>query len=64
MESPQSDEVTFSDGITEQMREGKLVCLAVVFYKPESDELMYHFPTNFPEEEAIAILKKYKCYPQ
>jgi hypothetical protein len=53
----------FGEEVGAAVEQGKLVPLSQIFYNPESDCLEYHFFTNIPKEEILALLRKYRCYP-
>ena len=54
----------FTDDVQELVKRGNLIPLVVVFYKPQEDKLECYFPTAITEEEALAILRKYDCFPE
>ena len=56
--------IHFTDDIKELMDQGELINLIVVFYKPRENKLQCYFPTSITEEEALAILRKYDCFPE
>ncbi len=46
------------------VKDGKLIPVALIFYDPAEDAIVFHFPTDVPKEEGIAILKKFNSYPK
>jgi hypothetical protein len=62
-ESTTESTIKFSPDIEAQQDNGEKVFLAAIFYKPETDELEYYFSGNMPEEESIAVLRKFRVYP-
>ena len=56
--------IHFSGPLLEKQDAGRLISLATVFYNPETDSLEHYFPCSISEEEAIAMLRRFRCYPK
>ncbi len=56
--------VKFSPDLQARQDQGELIALATIFYDPGTDRLEYYFPENLTEQEAIAMLRRFKCFPK
>ncbi len=56
--------VRFSPDLQARQDQGELIALTTIFYDPGTDRLEYYFPTNLTEAEAIAMLRRFKCFPK
>ena len=43
---------------------GELIALATVFYRPADDQIVMYFPLAISEDEAVSMLKKFRCFPK
>ena len=64
MDAPAGSTVKFTGSLREQQDSGELVALAVVMYRPGTDQIEHYFPLTISEEEAVAMLRRYKCFPR
>jgi hypothetical protein len=56
--------IRFSDDLQGRQDRGELIALATFFFDPKSEHLTVFFPDTLTEEEAVAVLKKYRCWPR
>jgi len=56
--------IRFRGDLADQQDRGQLIALTAIFYRPETDRLEFYFPESISEEEAVAMLRKYKCFPR
>lgn len=55
--------IHFHNDCAEKIERGKGVLIALVTFLPDEDSLAFSFPYTMDQEEAIAILKKFNCFP-
>ena len=56
--------IRFRGDLAEQQDRGQLIALTTIFYRPETDRLELYFPESITEEEAVSMLRKYRCFPK